>query len=111
MQQSGLGHRWPWLLALAVLACGSYGLYEMKEQNSKIIPPVKSMAPSHARPHAVAMVRQGDLPISVQAMGTVTASHTVTVKAEVDGQLTNIRFQEGHFVRKDQVLATIDPRP
>ncbi|HMK72686.1 MAG TPA: efflux RND transporter periplasmic adaptor subunit, partial [Myxococcaceae bacterium] len=37
--------------------------------------------------------------------------YTVTVRAQVDGQLTQVSFKEGQPVKKGEVLAQVDPRP
>ena len=59
----------------------------------------------------VAAVTHADIPIYVDALGTVTPSATATVTPQVSGVLTNVAFQEGQMVRKGQLLATIEPRP
>ncbi|MBO9645188.1 MAG: efflux RND transporter periplasmic adaptor subunit, partial [Pseudacidovorax sp.] len=58
-----------------------------------------------------AVVRSMQLPIALDALGTVTPLATVTLKAQVGGVLTDVLFSEGQTVRKGQVLARIDPRP
>ncbi len=62
-------------------------------------------------PVAVAPVEQKSMPLQVQAIGTVEAYSTVSVKAQVGGELTRIHFTEGQDVRKGDLLFTIDPRP
>jgi multidrug efflux system membrane fusion protein len=52
-----------------------------------------------------------DLPITVEALGTVTPAATATVSPQVSGTITEIGFREGQIVRKGAVLAVIDPRP
>ena len=59
----------------------------------------------------VAAVAHADIPIYVDALGTVTPSATVTVTPQVSGVLTNVPFQEGQMVKAGQLLATIEPRP
>ncbi len=59
----------------------------------------------------VATVIHADIPIYVDALGTVTPSATVTVTPQVSGVLTNVPFREGQLVKKGQLLATIEPRP
>jgi multidrug efflux system membrane fusion protein len=59
----------------------------------------------------VAKVALGDIPITVQALGTVTPLATVSVNARVSGMLEKVAFREGQMVRKGQLLAQIDPRP
>ena len=59
----------------------------------------------------VATVVRADIPIYVDALGTVTPSATVTVVPQVSGVLTQVPFQEGQMVKTGQLLATIEPRP
>ena len=59
----------------------------------------------------VAAVAHADIPIYIDALGTVTPSATVTVTPQVSGVLTNVPFQEGQMVKAGQLLATIEPRP
>jgi multidrug efflux system membrane fusion protein len=59
----------------------------------------------------VATVIHADIPIYVDALGTVTPSATVTVVPQVSGVLTKVPFQEGQMVKAGQLLATIEPRP
>jgi membrane fusion protein, multidrug efflux system len=56
-----------------------------------------------------AAAKVADVPIYIEAIGTVRALNTVTVNAQVDGQITEISFKEGQDVRKGDVLARIDP--
>ncbi|MBV8165300.1 MAG: efflux RND transporter periplasmic adaptor subunit, partial [Alphaproteobacteria bacterium] len=62
-------------------------------------------------PVSVAAAAPGDMPIIYGALGTVTPLATVTVKTQVNGQLTQVAFQEGQAVKKGDLLAEIDPRP
>ena len=55
--------------------------------------------------------RKGDIPIVLNALGTVTPLATVTVKTQISGQLTEIGFKEGQTVQQGDFLAQIDPRP
>ena len=41
----------------------------------------------------------------------MTPVYTVTVASRVAGELTDVRFQEGQMVKKNDLLAVIDPRP
>ncbi|WP_213035682.1 MdtA/MuxA family multidrug efflux RND transporter periplasmic adaptor subunit [Candidatus Nitrotoga fabula] len=62
-------------------------------------------------PVAVATAQSGAIDVIINALGTVTALNTVTVKPRVDGQLVRVAFREGQFVNKGDLLAEIDPRP
>ncbi len=62
-------------------------------------------------PVVVAKVSQRDVPINVDVIGNVEAYSTITVKAQVGGELTKVSFHEGDFVKKGDLLFTIDARP
>ena len=53
----------------------------------------------------------GDMPIYLDALGTVTPTATVTVRSQISGVLQTINFTEGQMVQKGQFLAQVDPRP
>ncbi|HAK91109.1 MAG TPA: efflux transporter periplasmic adaptor subunit, partial [Massilia timonae] len=59
----------------------------------------------------VATAQQADLPVTLDALGTVVAAATATVRPQVSGVVQKIHFTEGQLVKQGQVLATIDPRP
>jgi membrane fusion protein, multidrug efflux system len=61
-------------------------------------------------PVLVAPAEQKDVPIYLDALGTVQAFNTVTMKPMVDGPLLSVNFTEGQNVKKGDVLAQIDPR-
>ena len=58
----------------------------------------------------VATAEQVDIPVTLEALGTVTPAAVATVRPQVSGVLQKIHFNEGQVVRAGQVLATIDPR-
>jgi multidrug efflux system membrane fusion protein len=58
----------------------------------------------------VATAEVTDIPVIIDALGTVTASATATVRSQVSGVLQKINFSEGQLVKPGQVLATVDPR-
>jgi multidrug efflux system membrane fusion protein len=53
----------------------------------------------------------GDMPITIDALGTVTPLATVTVKTQISGKLMQVGFTEGQMVKVGDFLAQIDPRP
>ena len=59
----------------------------------------------------VASAETTDIPVILDALGTVTAAATATVRPQVSGILQKIHFTEGQMVKAGQVLAVIDPRP
>jgi multidrug efflux system membrane fusion protein len=59
----------------------------------------------------VGTARKLDVPVYLEALGTVTPIATVTVAAQVSGVLTQVLFKEGQMIKKGDVLAVIDPKP
>ncbi|HEX7363076.1 MAG TPA: efflux RND transporter periplasmic adaptor subunit [Bryobacteraceae bacterium] len=51
------------------------------------------------------------VPLNVTAVGTVQAIHSVDVKSQIAGQITEVNFEPGQNVRKGQLLFQIDPQP
>ncbi|PHV06878.1 efflux transporter periplasmic adaptor subunit [Janthinobacterium sp. BJB412] len=58
----------------------------------------------------VATAEHADVPVLLDALGTVTAAATSTVRPQVSGILQKVLFKEGQMVKAGQVLAQIDPR-
>jgi multidrug efflux system membrane fusion protein len=103
--------RWGlWLMALLVpAAAGIWLLARSGPRESPTAAGSRPAAPSV--PVVAAAVRQGDMPLYLTGLGSVTAFNTVAVKSRVDGQIVKIAFQEGQVVREGDLLAEIDPRP
>jgi multidrug efflux system membrane fusion protein len=59
----------------------------------------------------VGKAERSDIPITLEALGTVTPAAVATVRPQVGGVLQKITFTEGQLVKQGQVLATIDARP
>jgi membrane fusion protein, multidrug efflux system len=62
-------------------------------------------------PVGTATIAKGDMPVVLSGLGTVTPLAVVTVKTQINGQLTEVGFKEGQMVNKGDFLAQIDPRP
>ena len=60
-------------------------------------------------PVLVAPAKAADVPVYLDAVGTIKALNTVTVSPQVDGKLLSVGFKEGEEVKKGAVLARIDP--
>jgi membrane fusion protein, multidrug efflux system len=54
---------------------------------------------------------RGDFPVIYSGLGTVVASATSVVKAQVSGPLIDVNSYEGQAVKAGDLLARIDPRP
>ena len=66
---------------------------------------------AQAAPVFVAKAVLKSVPIEIQAIGNVEAYSTVSVKAQIGGELTVVDFKEGADVKKGDRLFVIDPRP
>jgi multidrug efflux system membrane fusion protein len=62
-------------------------------------------------PVVLAPARVGSLDVYLDAIGTVTPVYTDTIVSRVAGMITEVHFKEGQIVKKNDLLAIIDPRP
>jgi multidrug efflux system membrane fusion protein len=106
----GKRKRRPWvgILLIALLIAGVVLLVAHKpkpkpDESALNQPPVVTIK--------AATVRQGDMGIHVDALGTVTPISTVSLYSQVTGRVDAVNYREGQMVRKGQSLIEIDPRP
>ena len=71
----------------------------------------QAAAPPPAVPVVAETVHQGDVPIYLRGVGTVTAYNNVIVRSQITGQIVKIAFNQGQTVHQGDLLAQIDPRP
>jgi membrane fusion protein, multidrug efflux system len=93
------------LAVLAVVIAGS-GVFAFTRKNASAPPAAIPVVPVVA-----GIVSSHDVPIYLRGIGTVIAYNTVIVRSQIQGQITQIAFTEGHTVRAGDLLAQIDPRP
>ncbi len=91
-------------LALAVCVVSLLAVTGCSKQQAA--PPAQPVVPVR-----VATVAQKTVPVELRAIGNVEAYSTVSIKAQVSGELTGVHFREGDDVRKGQLLFAIDRRP
>jgi multidrug efflux system membrane fusion protein len=60
---------------------------------------------------AFGVASRTDIPIRVEALGTVTPIAMATVRPQVSGVVQAIYYQEGQLIERGQPLVLIDPRP
>lgn len=60
---------------------------------------------------SVATVTRKDVPVEVRGIGNVEAYASISVKAQIGGELTHVYFKEGDSVKKGDMLFQIDSRP
>jgi multidrug efflux system membrane fusion protein len=101
------GRRLLWLVLLAIVV----GLVAWWALSRRQPTPPSRFGSGGPTSVGTATVQKGDMPIVDNALGTVTPLATVTVQTQINGQLTEIGFEEGQMVKKGDFLAQIDPRP
>jgi len=89
----------PILLLILLLA---FGACSGKKEKPAAKPPVMV---------TVADAVEKSIPVQIRAIGNVEAYNTVSVKAQINGQVARVHFAEGDDVARGALLFTIDPRP
>jgi membrane fusion protein (multidrug efflux system) len=96
-----------WIAAMVVLALGGAGLFWYAHHQSgaaqsgsqfQMPPPVVEVTP----------VVLGAVERTVEAVGTLRANESVTIRPEIAGRVVTIGFKEGEKVRKGATLITLD---
>ena len=103
--------RWrrPLWIALSAIAAAAAVAYVYA--STPTTAPETKPAGAQAVPVSLAKATSQDLPIWINAIGTVTSLNAVSVRSRVDGQLERVLFDEGRAVKRGELLALIDPRP
>jgi membrane fusion protein, multidrug efflux system len=100
-----------WLLLFTLLVGGGTGLLIWRADQATPPPQTGRFQPSGPMSVRTARVETADVPVVLNALGTVTPLATVTVRPQISGQLIEVAFKEGQIVKKGDFLAQIDPRP
>jgi membrane fusion protein, multidrug efflux system len=59
---------------------------------------------------SVAPVAAQDIPMQIQAVGTVMPFQSVAIKSRIESQIMDVKFQDGDVVKKGDVLFVLDDR-
>ncbi|PYB73548.1 efflux RND transporter periplasmic adaptor subunit [Pseudomonas sp. LB-090624] len=92
------------LAALALLALVVAGSWFAQRQ------PAPGPRAQAAIPVRVISVAQQDVPRYASAIGSVLSLHSVDVRPQVEGVLTQVLVKEGQWVKQGDLLATLDDR-
>ncbi len=106
-----------WLFVVFCLTVGGafYGVHRFNPDfpGGAVAPAAKpgGLQGNRAVPVVIAKAKRGDLPIYLDAPGTVVARNIVTVRTRVDGQIVKLNYEEGQVVKEGDLLVQIDSRP
>ena len=105
-----LGRILPVAVGLAVvLAVGGYLVMGKQQEQQQRTKRARAFQDQPA-PVLAARASTADVPVYLDAVGNTRALNTVTVRAQVGGQIVKIAFREGQDVKRGDLLAEIDPR-
>jgi len=97
-----------WILACLIGLAVVLGLWLII---SAFVRPKKKAGPPPPIPVAEGQIKVGSIDVYLDELGTVTPVYTVTIASRVAGELTEVRYKEGQLVKKNDLLAVVDPRP
>ncbi len=85
----------------------------MKKYENAVLPPTRRRPPAdrRSRPRPSRAGHNLSMPLTIDALGTVTPFETVTKTTEIAGTLQHVGFTEGQTVKAGDFIAQIDPRP
>jgi multidrug efflux system membrane fusion protein len=96
------------ILSVAVVAGAAFLFVPGFMEKTKAAPEPEGPPPV---PVVAGTVAQHDVPIYLIGVGTVIAYNTDVIRAQIQGQIVSINFNEGQTVKAGDLLGVIDPRP
>ena len=102
-----------WIVVVAALAAAAVYAWKKYESAAPSAKPEETSGRPAQPPQTVrvAPVITGDMPLTIDALGTVTPFETVTIRTQIAGTLQHVGFTEGQTVKAGDFIAQIDPRP
>lgn len=100
--------RWPWVTAVLIVIAGGVAWWwsgAAKQQDAQA-----ARRPAGAVPVVTARVETRDVPVRLQANGTVTSLQSVELRAQVTSTVRQVHIREGQSVQKGDLLFTLDAR-
>jgi len=94
--KSGLG---VWLALLPAM----FGLASCEREGGATAAPLLEVI--------VATAERRDVPLSIEMVGSLRGTQDVPIRTRVEGFLESMEFQEGTYVKKGDLLYTVDPQP
>src|SRR5208282_2050024 len=101
------GRRRQWLVGLGILVAVSGGYLGWRHFAHS--PSAAMPQPAPPVPVITTTVQKQNFPIVLTGIGYVTALNSATVRSMVTEPILSIDFKDGQVVKKDQLLAQLDP--
>jgi RND family efflux transporter MFP subunit len=107
-------------LALALAAAAHYGRQYLPGQVAQLLPGASAQPQQQPQqrgqgggrvvPVIIATAIRKEVPVKVDSLGTVTPIAAVAIKSRVETTIMQVHFEDGAFVKKDELLFTLDSR-
>jgi membrane fusion protein, multidrug efflux system len=109
-------HRWIWAVVLLAFGLLFYWVLHHEQKGQAAGPGGGGGGGRRGMmggsvPVTTATAHSGNVGVYVDAIGTVTPLHTVSINAQVTGTITAVHYREGQVVRTGDPLIDIDSRP
>jgi RND family efflux transporter MFP subunit len=106
--------RQTWVVTIAVVALVAAGAYWLQQRRAAVsagdAAATGASAPGATQTVSVIAAQQRDLPVTVEAAGTVVSLDTVDIRPQISGSVAEVVVREGQFVRRGDVLFRLDDR-
>lgn len=96
---------------LSVLALGGCADSDAPGQPSRASGAIERPKDTSAVPVMVTKAARSTIPVELHAIGTGQAFQTVSVESQVAGIVQEVHYQQGQFVRKGDLLITLEKDP
>jgi len=94
------------LVLVAAVGVGAYYAWPIWKPERAAAQPVQP----RVVPVDVAVAQQRDVPVRLEALGTVTPIASVAIKARLETVITKVHFRDGALVKAGDLLFTLDGR-
>ncbi len=89
----------------------SFSLISCQKKNETKTPDKKAEMMKMKVPVKAAISQKKLVPVYIKETGTVTPHLTVEIRSRVTGELLDVHFKDGDFVKKGDLLFSIDEKP
>ena len=103
------GRRWPWILATVAIAGALVAWWWLASGKGGNDAQAAKKGPG-AIPVVTTRAESRDVPVKIQANGTVTALQSVELRAQVTSTVREVHIREGQNVRQGDLLFSLDAR-